>query len=145
MNDIHDYALRLKRELSSLERSNTSLANKLLIRRFYADCLVLGLSKPRLVKLMEVSRSLAVMLKKDFAVAGIDDLKELVAEIEGREWSVWTKVSYRTILKKFYKWLRGNNEEYPSEVKWIKTTVKKKDIPVLSQQDLITEAEEVVR
>ncbi len=141
MDDIHDYALRLKRELSYLEACDTSLANKVLIKKFYADCLVLGLSKPRLVKLMEVSRSLAVMLGKDFSKAKIDDLKKVVAEIEGREWSIWTKVSYRTILKKFYKWLRGKNEEYPAEVKWIKTTVKAKDIPVLSQDDLFTEDE----
>lgn len=139
--DIHGYGERLERELHYLEQDKSSKANKDLIRRFYADNLVAGLSKPRLVKLMEVARCTSRMLGKDFSAATIDDLKGVVAQIEGKDWSVWTKVSYRTVLKKFYKWYRGNNEEYPPEVKWIKTTLKKKDIPVLSQEDLITAQE----
>lgn len=140
MSDIHCYIQRLEREIELLNASAISKENKELIRRFYSDNLVTGLSKPRLVKLMEVMRGLSRMLNKSFDAATIDDLKRVVVEIESREWSVWTKVSYRTILKKFYKWLRGK-DEYPAEVKWIKTTVKAKDIPKLSQEDLITEYE----
>jgi len=42
------------------------------------------------------------------------------------------------VLKKFYKWLKGTEDEYPPEVKWMKTSPKSKDIPALSQTDLIT-------
>jgi hypothetical protein len=36
------------------------------------------------------------------------------------------------ILKRFYKWLKGNDEYYPPEVAWIKTTLKDKDKPLPS-------------
>ncbi len=139
--DIHDYPSRLKRELAYLEKSKLSVANKTVIRRFHDDCFVQGLSKPRIIKLIESMRTLAGMLRVDLEKAQHDDLKDLVSQIETHTWTSWTKVTYKTILKKFYKWLRGNNEDYPPEVKFIKTTLKQKDVQLLSPKDLITEEE----
>jgi integrase len=48
-------------------------------------------------------------------------------------------VDYRVIVKRFYKWLKGNDEEYPEEVRWIKTTLREKDRVL--PQDLLTEDE----
>jgi integrase len=137
--DIHNYPLRLKREFEHLDKSPASAHNRALVKKFYDDCALQGLSKPRLIKLVEVTRCLAVLLKADFDKATIEQVKELVRQIDAKEWSPWTKVTYRAVLKKFYKWLKGNNEDYPPEVKWVKTTLKSKDVPLLSPQELITE------
>ena len=60
--------------------------------------------------------------------------------IEKRDYSAWTKHDYKVIIKRFYKWLKGNDETYPDEVKWIKTTLKKKDVvlpeELLSENDI---------
>ncbi len=111
--DIHNYPLRLQRESKYLENSPISQRNKDTIRKFHDDCAVQDISQPRLVKLMEVTRSLALILNKDFDRATIEDVKTLVRVIESKDYSPWTKMTFRCILKKFYKWLKGNNEEYP--------------------------------
>lgn len=139
--DIHNYPARLKHEIDYLHKSTLSEANKKAIRRFHDDCVVSGLSKPRIIKLLESMRVLAGKLRVDLEEAGIDDLKDLVTQIENAEWTPWTKATYRSILKKFYKWLRGKDDEYPPEVKFIRTTIKRKDRHILSEKDLITSEE----
>ncbi len=138
--DIHNYPKKLKRELDYLEKISISKKNKGLIKTFYEDCILQGISKPRIVKLLEVVRNLALFLKKDFDKADIDDIKRIVCFFDEKEWSPWTKATYRAILKKFFKWLNGN-EEYPKEVKWIRSSLKSKDVKILNTQDLITEEE----
>jgi integrase len=139
--DIHNYAERLNRELVYLEKSKLSAANKAVIRRFHDDCIVQGLSKPRIVKLSEVMRTLAGMMRTDLQKAKEADIKALVADMEKKSWTAWTKATHKVILKKFYKWLRGNNEEFPPEVKWLKTAVKRQETTMLSSNELITDEE----
>ena len=55
------------------------------------------------------------------------------------DYSAWTKHDYKVCLKRFYKWLKGNDEVYPDEVKWIKTTLKRNQ--TLLPDDLLTEEE----
>ena len=59
--------------------------------------------------------------------------------IEKKDYSAWTKHDYKVTIKRFYKWLKGNDETYPEEVKWIKTTLKKQDIVL--PEELLTEEE----
>ena len=44
-----------------------------------------------------------------------------MAKIEKSDYEYWTKVNFRTTLKRFYKWHLGNDEEYPEVVRWIRT------------------------
>lgn len=55
------------------------------------------------------------------------------------DYSEWTKHDYKVTIKRFYKWLKGNDETYPEEVKWIKTTLKENQIVL--PEDLLTEDE----
>jgi len=132
MKDIHNYQLRLKNALRRLDDTSVSARNKEVIVRFYNDWSVQGLTKPRLAKLVDTMHSLSIVLRVDLETATVDDIKRLVRDLDDREdWTAWTKSTYKAILKKFYKWLKGNNEEYPPEVKWIKATIKHKDLPVI--------------
>lgn len=141
--DIHGYPKRMKREFEQLDKSSLSAQNKGLILKFYDDCVLQGLSKPRIVKLVETMRCIAVLLEVDFDKASVDDVKRLVRRIEEKDWSGWTKVTYRAILKKFFKWLKGG-DEYPSEVKWVKTSMNRNELQMISTQDLITD-EDIVK
>lgn len=99
--------------------------NRKLILEFADKCFADSLSKGRLCKLMYVTRQLAAYLKKPFPQATKKDIQGVVAEIERCErYSAWTKYDFKVVLKKFFKWLKGNDETFPDEVKWIKPTIR---------------------
>jgi integrase/recombinase XerD len=58
----------------------------------------------------------------------------MVCEIERRNYSAWTKRTYRAVIRIFFKWLRGT-EELPDEVRWIKLNRIRNS---LSPGDLLT-------
>jgi integrase len=73
---------------------------------------------------MDTLLIIAKWLGKDFEKATKEDMENFVMMLQSKGYSEWTKHDYKVVVKKFWKWLRGN-DEYPSEVKWIKTTIKK--------------------
>jgi len=105
-DDIHGYAVGLKRELEILEEEKFLEVNKVTIKKFYEDNLLRGIGKPRLIKLVLVMRMIAKVLDKPFQEATIDDIKRVVRYIdEFPSWRPWTKVTHKAVLKKFYKWI----------------------------------------
>ncbi len=146
--DIYNYEKKYQRIKDTVHESTISDSSKHLIFNFEKACFIEGLSKPRRMKLMGSLRLIAEnYLKKDFDKATEKDLKDAVYKIEQREdFSVWTKQSYRAIIKKFYKWLEyGDNyrtkPSYPEIVAWINTNIKRKDIPKVQASDILTEKE----
>jgi len=114
--------------------------NKKLILDFADKCFADGLSKGRLCKLMYTIRYLAGYMKKPFSEASKKDIQGVVAQVERCErYTTWTKYDYKVILKKFYKWLKGNDDVYPDEVRWIKPSIRggKRILP----EELVTEDE----
>jgi len=47
-----------------------------------------------------------------------------------------TKVDYKKTIKKFYKWLFGNNTHYPELVDWIDTYDIVKEIPAIKREEV---------
>src|SRR3989338_3142590 len=115
-----------------------TLKNSQLTEKFSNSCYAEGLGKSRIKKYAYTLKQLSLMINKDFDKATKKDIINLVSSIEQREWSDWTKHDYKVCIKKFYKWLRGK-EDYPEEVKWIKTTIKKKNGKL--PEGLLTEEE----
>lgn len=75
------------------------------------------------------------ILGKPFKKASRKDIEKVLAILPStakgplgkdrkRPMSERTVVGYKITLKRFYKWLLGNDEEYPENVRWIKTTIK---------------------
>jgi site-specific recombinase XerD len=116
-----------------------STRNSALIKRFEDFCFSEGLSKARITKYVLTLRKIAERMKQDYDKAVSDDIEGFVNWLERSDYSPWTKHDYKVTLKRFYKWLKGRVDEYPDEVKWIKTTLKKRD--VLLPDQLLTEAE----
>jgi site-specific recombinase XerD len=54
----------------------------------------------------------------DFEDATRDDIERYVASVERSERSAWTKKDYKQCLKRFYKWMNGDEEDHPL-TKWI--------------------------
>jgi integrase len=119
--DIYNYPRRLELALQNLqEDAKISPTNRRLILAFHERLAAEGLSTPRVVRCIQVLQKLAEELGKGFATATREDITHLIAQVENRPISDWTKQSYKVVLKKFYKWLR-HSKNYPKEVNWIRT------------------------
>ena len=101
-------------------RNNPSIdeESKQKILDFYKECIVRGYSKARIIKYLVTLERIARDLGKPLTQAKKEDIVNLIAKIEQRGYSEWTKHDYKVILRIFYKWLRKN--DYPEEVSWIK-------------------------
>ncbi|MBI4448855.1 tyrosine-type recombinase/integrase [Candidatus Woesearchaeota archaeon] len=146
--DIHDYQLRYERAKQHVSEAGISPANKTLILEFEKACTLEKLSLPRRIKLMG---SLVILardyLKKDFGKTTKEDLKNTVLKIEARDdFSVWTKHSYKSILKKFYRWRAFGDSyktmvEQPDIIAWLRTNVSGKEKPRVKASEILTEKE----
>jgi site-specific recombinase XerD len=137
MMDIHNFSSRLESYLKNLNKLDFYSKKKILefVKYLQAE----GISKGRILKYVYILENVAKMLKVKFEKATKDDIIDLVSKIEGNnKWSEWTKHEYKVVIRRFYKWLR-NSEDYPPEVKWIKTTLKKSNEKL--PEEVLTEEE----
>lgn len=140
--DIHGYNKRMESAIAHLKTADISKKNKELIFNFYENCILEGLSIPHTIKYICELKSIARKLNKNLDKATKQDIQSFVRYIQERnDLSVSTKHAYKIALKKFYKWLKGNNEDYPEEVKWLKGTVKNSDTKLPSNGEMLTEEE----
>lgn len=136
--DIHNFSHQLDLAERLVKLSNPiTIKNSKIISQFENYCFSTGLSKARITKYVLSLKKIAKWLGKNFDEASKDDIEQLVNNLERTDYSAWTKHDYKVIIKRFYKWLKDDDEEYPNEVKWIKTTFKKKD--AILPQNLLTE------
>ena len=140
--DIHDYAGRHECEMRSLARAEILEKHKDAIRAFDRHLAVLGMSIPRRTKYLSVLKVIARQLGKiSFEGATKEDITDLVCWMQESNYTEWTKKSYKSMLKRFYKWLKGNDEEFPPEVAWVRTTLPRSKRPLPKTEELLTEEE----
>jgi len=119
---------------------SVSPENKELIEKFANAWLAKGVSELRGVKLVYCLRTLARVLAKPFPQASKDDVIALVGSLERSKYAENTKYDLKVILKMFYRWLKGGDDETtPREVSWIKPHSNNKKVKLPS--DLLTEEE----
>ena len=78
-------------------------------------------------------------LDKPFKEATKKDIIKVVQIIETQDYTAHTKHDYKIVVKRFYQWLRSS-DDYPEEVRWIKSTIKRNDSMI--PDELLT-AEEI--
>lgn len=146
--DIYDVDKKYETTRERLNKADISQHNKDLIMNFEKNCVLERLGKWRRIRIMSNLLILARdYLKKDFDKATKEDLRELVFKLDSREdWSVWTKHTHKTILKKFYRWLVFGNEylnrpDSPEIIGWLRVNISKKDRPRVKASDILTERE----
>ncbi|MEW6584195.1 MAG: site-specific integrase [Nitrospirota bacterium] len=141
MNGMRSFDGNVKRATERVQNDGQLCEeNRKLILDFTEKCFADGLSKGRICKILYTVRYLGGYVKKPFPEATKLDIQNVVAQIERQDrYSEWTKYDFKVILKKFYKWLKGKDETYPDEVRWIKPKIKngKKMLP----DNLVTEDE----
>jgi len=143
--DIHNYRHRLENTIKNLRKSRINEEDRKLILDLMPHLKAEGLSDGRISKYVFHLLSMArIVYELDFKFQEVDkkNIEEFVARIESSDYTENTKHDYKVILKRFDQWLRGSDRdehEYPSEVKWIKTTIKrsKRRLP----EDLLTQEE----
>lgn len=120
---IYNYEKTLNRELKKL-RSGSDV-NAPTILKYYKNRVAEGLSLARIIKCIITLRLISRLLGKRFENATREDMVDLLAKIEQKKYSYWTKRDYKVVLKKFYQWLYNCEDgEYPPLVRWIKAHKK---------------------
>lgn len=142
-----DYQNQLENCIQRLKKhKKISRKNKQLILKFKDEFFSLGMSVRRVLKYMQYLRRMAILLQEDFDQATKEGIKELVRKIdrmkkkgEDRQVSDYTKYDCKVMLKKFYKVMEGDNQEYPDKIKWLKPKLNndKKKLP----EELLTKEE----
>jgi len=117
-DEVHCYKRRIEALLRRIKNSRISKGSKKNILDFYRECILRGYSKARIIKYLDTLERTARLLGKPFEEAEKEDIQDLIAEIEQKDYSEWTKHDYKVILRVFYRWLR--NCDYPEETSWIK-------------------------
>jgi len=117
-DEVYCYKRRIEACLRKIRNSSIDEESKRRILEFYQECIVRGYSKARIIKYLDTLERIARDLGKPLTQAKKEDIVNLIAKIEQRGYSEWTKHDYKVILRIFYKWLRKN--DYPEEVSWIK-------------------------
>ncbi len=111
-NDLHKFNERLKREIELLEKSKIVEENKKLILKFKRDLIVEGVGIARIGRYMRTLRVVCERWKnKPFIEWDKDDIKDVLVEIETNGYTAQTINEFRKGLRKFFKWLKGENWE----------------------------------
>ncbi len=113
-------------------------ADRISIAKLVEHLLAKGISKQRTVKYINHLTVLARIAEKPLGQLDKKDMENLMSRINESGYAEHTKHGVKIILKKYFQWLRGCDEEeheYPEEVRWIKTVLRKKRLlPRLSSR-----------
>ena len=137
--DLYYSTKGLKRALENLQNNTTIIPeNKQDITDFIYGMTALGIKPIRLRKEIYVLTKLSLLLGHIFRNTEKKEMLILFSKIELSSYSDWSKTEFKVILKRFYKWLLGEDEYYPQCVAWIRTKdVKNHILP----EQLLTEEE----
>jgi len=139
--DIYQMDKRIEYFLRKLQKLEVPDENKKAITDFFNYLTARGLSKSRILIYANRLVPLAAMFEQiKFKEATALDTQKIIAEIERKDWAPATKDIYRVSLKRFYKWLLGNDEFYPECIRWLKraSTARKNVLPeeLLTPEDV---------
>lgn len=96
-----------------------------------------AVSKKRITKLRQMFCTVERGLKKPYDKCTRLDIENFVIRLnrnefvplKGGQYSGWSKSDMKKFLRQFYKWRKGNNEEYPKQVSWLKARIPKDEQP----------------
>lgn len=101
---------------------------------------------PRRLKILNVLLPFCRELGKDLDSATKEDIKKTLSKICNRCESIWTASGYKSIVRKFYKWLVwGDNYKqkngFPDIVNWLRPHVPTSQQPKVKASEILTEEE----
>lgn len=112
------------------------MKQKPLWKKFESHLLNEGLTSKRITKLNLLYRTAERGIKnfekatKEEITQFIDKLnKDKFRKLDGTKYSGNTKSDIKKFIKQLWKWLEGDNEQYPKKVSWIRTRIGKDEKP----------------
>ena len=144
--EIHEFEKIFTTTLKRLnESTDIDPKDKNEINDFINHLLAKNLSKGRVIKytthLIVLARLAITSAGKSLGNLDRKDIESMVAKINSADYSPYTNHDYKIVLRKYFQWLKGYNEDehqFPEEVRWIKPAYKKLG---LLPEALITEEE----
>ncbi len=134
------YNRKLDLFIKRIDRWLITEKNKKLLKKYAFDLKTDGLTDARIIKHLGHLKVFAEYVNKDLDKVEKEDIQSFLTYIDnlkkenGENVSEWTKRDYRIALKKFYRWLTG--EQNPEIIAWIK--VKNIKTNNLIPEDLLT-------
>lgn len=127
--DIYKSKRRVELTIRRINKSNIPDNTKRLINEFSEYCIAEGLAFLTIDKHLFGLKNIANWAEKDLEKVDKKDMVRIVGILEKSHYSPSVKQQTKVTIKKFYKWINGG-EEYPDQVKWIKSSAKtKKKLP----------------
>ena len=137
---IYDYQKDYNHYTRKLKKLEVSEKNSKLIFRFIDVCSLNNMSKARIIRYLRFFTVLFGISNKELEKVTKEDIEKIISVINANEnSSPSTKHDFKVMLKRFYKWFKGNDEEYPPEVKWIKSNIKRTEKKLVGDGELITQ------
>ena len=135
------------------DKDNFLPENKEIVRRFVYDArlgkTVIGKQKKkigvkRIQKYLQDLKKLDTYFKKPLDSLTNEDMERFILDLEegriktnkGTAYALETQVVIKKLIKKFYKWLWGNNRTFPELVEWIDTSLEVKDYSALRKEEI---------
>jgi integrase/recombinase XerD len=140
--DVHDYGHRMDLARKKLTANRkVSQHNKAKIQEFLDYLETQEISLPRRIRYLQNLSKLAALLQVNFDRATRNQIEAVILKHGRFDLADETKIQFKIMTKRFYRWLKDpNDEEYPPEVKWIKTTSRNPVLPnpedILSEKDV---------
>ncbi len=140
--DIHGYGRRLELEEGKLKLSGIHPRNVDLILRFKRDLITEGVSISRIVRYIQTLRIVCERWKnKPFDEWNVDDVKDVLVAIETGKYTVQTVNEFRKGLRKFFKWLKGEDWDGLKPLRGERKDNRKPDI--LTEEEIMRMIEAV--
>jgi len=137
--DIHNLARRLQCAKLNYMKKLSITKNKETVREFVEHITITNTSNSRITRYIDVLIDFEKCVKKNFEDVDCKDVKKYVVYLQENNYSAWTIYTQQSMIKRFYKWLKGKDEFYPDEVKWLHPKVKETQMKPFGEGDLLTE------
>jgi len=138
-DDIYNNNETFYKLLKQVPKWEGSKKNKAFVEKFIGHCNAEGISAIRKVKYLNMFKQILKWIPVDFDKAERDDIVTLMGKIQAHGYAPASIKDFKIGIKKIYKVLFGNGEEYPAEVRWIKSSIKaneqsKKGHPITEEE-----------
>ena len=123
--DIYKRAQRLRYWINRVKHDSIPEEDKQDILKFIEHQEQEAVSSLRMIRCINAILLAKRIINVKFRDATKEDIKCFVDYLEDNNYTLSTQHTYKSIIKKFYKVVYGNNEYYPEAVAWLKNKVSK--------------------
>jgi len=130
--DFHKGWQRLNKQLELLEK--LPVENKTVLQKFADHLISEGISPLRILRYVQIMRMVSEWIDKPLREWGREEILIVLVKLEKSDYKVGTKNEFRKAMKKFFKWLRG--EEWDG-LKLLKKVRESNKVPeVLTEEEV---------